>query len=202
MSQPRVPPRHLPADGDLNASAARCPQHWVEPRFTQAARVRVAITAVFFLLAACSNAAVLGSLLRKRRKSHVRPLILSLALADLLVTVAVMPLDAVWNITLQWRAGDLACRLLMYLRLLAMYASAFVTVVISLDRQAAILHPLAIARARRRNRAMLRAAWLLSAALSLPQVPATELCSGPAHPLLCSWGSLGGPGEGARVAMP
>ncbi|NWW43266.1 GNRR2 protein, partial [Pedionomus torquatus] len=65
---------------------------------------------------------------------------------------------------------DLACRLLMYLRLLAMYASAFVTVVISLDRQAAILRPLAIARARRRNRIMLYVAWLLSAGLSVPQL--------------------------------
>ncbi|XP_005052225.1 PREDICTED: uncharacterized protein LOC101811464 [Ficedula albicollis] len=79
-------------------------------------------------------------------------------------------LGAARNITLQWRAGDLACRLLMYLRLLAMYASAFVTVVISLDRQAAILRPLAIARARARNRAMLQAAWALSAGLAVPQL--------------------------------
>lgn len=174
------------------------------PTFSPAAQARVAVTFALFALSAGCNLAVLRAAGGRggARRSHIRLLLRHLAAADLLVTVAVMPLDAVWNITLQWRAGDLACRLLMYLRLLAMYASAFVTVVISLDRQAAILHPLAIARARRRNRAMLRAAWLLSAALSLPQVPATELCSGPAHPLLCSWGSLGGPGEGARVAMP
>ncbi|NWX94239.1 GNRR2 protein, partial [Nothoprocta pentlandii] len=92
--------------------------------------------------------------------------------ADLLVAVVAMPLDAAWNITLQWRAGDLACRLLMYLKLLAMYASAFVTVVISLDRHTAILRPLAIARARRRSQLMLCTAWLLSAGLSTPQVPA------------------------------
>ncbi|XP_071899436.1 gonadotropin-releasing hormone II receptor-like [Anas platyrhynchos] len=168
MSQPRVPPRHLPADGDLNASAARCPQHWVEPRFTQAARVRVAITAVFFLLAACSNAVVLGSLLRKRRKSHVRPLILSLALADLLVTVAVMPLDAVWNVTVQWYGGELSCKLLNFLKLFAMYAAALVLVVISLDRHAAVLRP--FARARRRNGLLLRAAWAGSVLLAAPQL--------------------------------
>lgn len=143
------------------------------PTFSPAARARVAVTFALFTLSASCNLAVLraagahgGS-----RRSHIRLLLLHLAAADLLVTVAVMPLDAVWNITLQWRAGDLACRLLMYLRLLAMYASAFVTVVISLDRQAAILHPLAIARARRRNRIMLYIAWLLSAGLSVPQVP-------------------------------
>lgn len=133
----------------------------------------MAVTFALFTLSAGCNLAVLRAAGARggSRRSHIRLLLLHLAAADLLVTVAVMPLDAVWNITLQWRAGDLACRLLMYLRLLAMYASAFVTVVISLDRQAAILHPLAIARARRRNRIMLYIAWLLSAGLSVPQVP-------------------------------
>ncbi|KYO24156.1 gonadotropin-releasing hormone II receptor [Alligator mississippiensis] len=81
-----------------------------------------------------------------------------------------MPLDAGWNVTVQWYAGDLACRALMFLKLLAMYASAFVTVVISLDRQAAILRPLAIARARRHNQLLLYGAWLLSATLAAPQL--------------------------------
>ncbi|CAM9409495.1 unnamed protein product [Bubo scandiacus] len=142
------------------------------PTFSPAAQARVAITFALFVLSAGCNLAVLRAAGGRRggRRSHIRLLLRHLAAADLLVTVAVMPLDAVWNITLQWRAGDLACRLLMYLRLLAMYASAFVTVVISLDRQAAILRPLAIARARRRNRIMLYVAWLLSAGLSVPQL--------------------------------
>ncbi|NWX12876.1 GNRR2 protein, partial [Aegotheles bennettii] len=142
------------------------------PTFSPAAQARVAVTFALFALSAGCNLAVLrvAGARRGGRRSHIRLLLLHLAAADLLVTVAVMPLDAVWNITLQWRAGDLLCRLLMYLRLMAMYASAFVTVVISLDRQAAILRPLAIARARRRNRIMLHAAWLLSAGLSVPQL--------------------------------
>ncbi|XP_009278739.1 PREDICTED: gonadotropin-releasing hormone II receptor [Aptenodytes forsteri] len=142
------------------------------PTFSPAAQARVAVTFALFALSAGCNLAVLrvAGGRRSGRRSHIRLLLLHLAAADLLVTVAVMPLDAIWNITLQWRAGDLACRLLMYLRLLAMYASAFVTVVISLDRQAAILHPLAIARARKRNRIMLYIAWLLSAGLSVPQL--------------------------------
>ncbi|KAK2539321.1 gonadotropin-releasing hormone receptor-like protein [Columba livia] len=142
------------------------------PTFSPAAQARVAVTFALFTLSAGCNLAVLRAAGARggSRRSHIRLLLQHLAAADLLVTVAVMPLDAVWNITLQWRAGDLACRLLMYLRLLAMYASAFVTVVISLDRQAAILHPLAIARARRRNRIMLYIAWLLSAGLSVPQL--------------------------------
>ncbi|XP_069723147.1 gonadotropin-releasing hormone II receptor-like [Phaenicophaeus curvirostris] len=143
------------------------------PTFSAAAQARVAATFALFAVSAGCNLAVLraaGGGRRGGRRPHIHLLLLHLAAADLLVTLAVMPLDAVWNITLQWRAGDLACRLLMYLRLLAMYASAFVTVVISLDRHAAVLRPLAIARTRRRNRTMLYAAWLLSAGLSVPQL--------------------------------
>lgn len=144
------------------------------PTFSPAAQARVGITLALFTLAAGGNAAVLRAAggRRRGRRSHVRVLLAHLAAADLLVAVVVMPLDAGWNVTVQWYAGDLACRALMFLKLLAMYASAFVTVVISLDRQAAILRPLAIARARRHNQLLLYGAWLLSATLAAPQVPA------------------------------
>ncbi|XP_027544168.1 gonadotropin-releasing hormone II receptor-like [Neopelma chrysocephalum] len=170
MSEEQLPPSaHCPTRReDTNVSASAYPQYWVEPRFTRAAKVRVIITAIFFLLAAGSNAAVLGSLLRKRRKSHVQPLILSLALADLLVTVTVMPLDAAWNVTVQWYGGDISCKVLNFLKLFAMYAAALVLVVISLDRHAAVLRP--FSRAHRRNGMLLRAAWAGSVLLALPQL--------------------------------
>lgn len=142
------------------------------PTFSTAAKVRVAVTCLLFLSSACCNGAVLWSAARapRRRLPRVRVLMANLAAADLLVTVVVMPLDATWNVTVQWYGGDAACRALMFLKLAAMYASAFVTVVIALDRHAAIVNPLAVGCAERRNKAMLCAAWVLSAVLALPQV--------------------------------
>ncbi|KAM9624252.1 gonadotropin-releasing hormone II receptor-like [Morphnus guianensis] len=141
------------------------------PTFSTAAKVRVAVTCLLFLSSACCNGAVLWSAARapRRRPPRIRVLMANLAVADLLVTVVVMPLDAAWNITVQWYGGDAACRVLMFLKLAAMYASAFVTVVIALDRHAAIVNPLAVGCAERRNKAMLCAAWVLSAVLALPQ---------------------------------
>ncbi|KAG7468197.1 hypothetical protein MATL_G00140340 [Megalops atlanticus] len=140
------------------------------PTFSTAAKVRVIITFVLCVVSAVCNLAVLwAASTGHKRKSHVRVLIVNLTAADLLVTFIVMPLDAVWNITVQWLAGDAACRLLMFLKLLAMYSGAFVTVVISLDRQSAILNPLAINEARKKNKIMLSVAWTMSAVLSLPQ---------------------------------
>ncbi|XP_041643619.1 putative gonadotropin-releasing hormone II receptor [Cheilinus undulatus] len=141
------------------------------PTFTTAAKVRVIITCILCCVSAFCNLAVLrAAFTNGKRKSHVKVLIMNLMVADLLVTFIVMPLDAVWNITVQWLAGDFACRLLMFLKLQAMYSCAFVTVVISLDRQSAILDPLAINKARMRNRVMLTVAWGMSVLLSVPQI--------------------------------
>lgn len=146
--------------------------HFQLPTFSSAAKARVIITFVIFTLSASCNLATLWAAARTSRKkrSHVRILILNLTTADLLVTFIVMPLDAIWNITVQWHAGDIACRILMFLKLLSMYSCAFVTVVISVDRQSAILNPLAINDAKKKNKIMLSVAWSMSVVLSLPQV--------------------------------
>uniref|UniRef100_UPI00398EBEF4 gonadotropin-releasing hormone II receptor-like n=1 Tax=Pristiophorus japonicus TaxID=55135 RepID=UPI00398EBEF4 len=158
----------LEFDG-LNVSPA-APEPWIVPAFTVAARLRVIVTFCFFILSMFSNTAVLLSVIKKRRKSHIRILILSLTLADLMVTVLVMPLDAVWNITIQWYAGDAACRALNFLKLFAMYASALVLVVISIDRHSAILDPFSFTRASHRNKVLLSMAWIASMLLAAPQL--------------------------------
>ncbi|XP_061428446.1 gonadotropin-releasing hormone receptor [Lethenteron reissneri] len=147
------------------------------PTFSAAARVRVCVTLILLLASATLNGMVLRSACldrrtrsRRQRGSHVRLLMLHLSAADLLFTLLVMPLDAAWNVTLEWRAGDAACRLLMFLKLFAMYASAFVTAVISLDRYSAVVNPLAFGQAKRRSRVTLCLAWALSAVLALPQL--------------------------------
>ncbi|XP_041850890.1 gonadotropin-releasing hormone II receptor-like [Melanotaenia boesemani] len=164
---------------DLNASCDLPAPHcnWTSvdralqlPTFSTAAKVRVIITFILCGISTFCNLAVLWAANDHKRKSHVRVLIVNLTAADLLVTFIVMPVDAVWNITVQWLAGDLACRFLMFLKLQAMYSCAFVTVVISLDRQSAILYPLAISMAPKRNRIMLTVAWTMSALLSIPQM--------------------------------
>ncbi|XP_067282509.1 gonadotropin releasing hormone receptor 1 [Pseudorasbora parva] len=156
-----------------NASLPRFASDWETPTFTVAARFRVVATLVLFIFAAISNLSVLISVTRgrgRRLASHLRPLIASLASADLVMTFVVMPLDAIWNITVQWYAGNAMCKLLCFLKLFAMHSSAFILVVVSLDRHHAILHPLEALDAGRRNRRMLLAAWILSILLASPQL--------------------------------
>ncbi|XP_016318178.1 gonadotropin-releasing hormone II receptor-like [Sinocyclocheilus anshuiensis] len=157
----------------LNATPPRFPSDWETPTFTVAARFRVAATLVLFVFAAISNLSVLISVTRGRGRHlapHMRPLIASLASADLVMTFVVMPLDAIWNITVQWYAGDAMCKILCFLKLFAMHSAAFILVVVSLDRHHAILQPLEALDAGRRNRRMLLAAWILSILLASPQL--------------------------------
>ena len=169
---PGLPPTSGPIPGPVSsgppgdASAADLQL----PTFSTAALVRVVLTSILCAASTLCNVGVLWAASGHKRSSHVRVLILHLTAADLLVTLIVMPVDAAWNVTVQWLAGDAACRLLMFLKLQAMYSCAFVTVVISLDRQSAILNPLGFSEARRRNRAMLSVAWSMSLLLSAPQV--------------------------------
>lgn len=166
----------------LNVSVPPPLPPWETPTFTTAARFRVVATLVLFVFAAVSNLSVLLSVTRgrgRRLASHLRPLIASLASADLVMTFVVMPLDAVWNVTVQWYAGDAMCKLMCFLKLFAMHSAAFILVVVSLDRHHAILHPLDTLDAGRRNRRMLVTAWILSLLLASPQVSAflfTCLC--------------------------
>uniref|UniRef100_A0A667ZD24 Type II GnRH receptor n=1 Tax=Myripristis murdjan TaxID=586833 RepID=A0A667ZD24_9TELE len=180
LHDPAVAMYQPSAGYQLNASCnwSSPPCNWTSggdalqlPTFSTAAKVRVIITFILCGTSAFCNLAVWWAANSNgKRKSHVRVLIINLTVADLLMTFIVMPVDAVWNITVQWLAGDFACRLLMFLKLQAMYSCAFVTVVISLDRQSAILNPLAINKARKRNRVMLTLAWGMSAVLSVPQM--------------------------------
>uniref|UniRef100_A0A673JJ67 Type II GnRH receptor n=1 Tax=Sinocyclocheilus rhinocerous TaxID=307959 RepID=A0A673JJ67_9TELE len=154
-----------------NASLPPLLTDWTAPSFTPAAQARVAATMVLFLFAAVSNLALLISVSRGRRlASHLRPLIISLASADLMMTFIVMPLDMVWNVTVQWYAGNGLCKLLCFLKLFAMQTSAFILVVISLDRHHVILRPLDSLNAHHRNRRMLLLAWSLSALIASPQL--------------------------------
>lgn len=169
----------------LNVSVSPPVLKWETPTFTTAARFRVAATLVLFVFAAASNLSVLLSVTRgrgRRLASHLRPLIASLASADLVMTFVVMPLDAVWNVTVQWYAGDAMCKLMCFLKLFAMHSAAFILVVVSLDRHHAILHPLDTLDAGRRNRRMLLTAWILSLLLASPQVGAALLYT----PLSCN----------------
>lgn len=88
------------------------------------------------VISAIGNITVLVLLIRRRMKSPSRidMMLMHLAIADLLVTFLLMPLEIGWAATVLWLAGDLMCRLMSFLRVFGLYLSSFVLVCISVDR--------------------------------------------------------------------
>ncbi|CAG5130959.1 unnamed protein product [Candidula unifasciata] len=133
--------------------------------------VSVAAYSCLFVVAACGNLTVFITLFRNRStKSRINLFIMHLAIADLIVTFVMLPLEIAWNATVAWLAGDIACRLLTFFRAIGFYLSSFILVSISLDRYFAIMRPLSITDADARARMMLMVSWSLSIIASIPQL--------------------------------
>lgn len=146
------------------------------PTLTISGKIRVTVTFFLFLLSTTFNASFLLKLQKWTQKkekgkklSRMKLLLKHLTLANLLETLIVMPLDGMWNITVQWYAGEFLCKVLSYLKLFSMYAPAFMMVVISLDRSLAITRPLAV-KSNKLSQSNIGLAWLLSSLFAGPQV--------------------------------
>lgn len=75
-----------------------------------------------------------------------------------------------WRVTGKWIAGNVACKVFLFLRAFGPYLSSNVLVCVSLDRYFAVLHPLKVNDARRRGKIMLAFAWGTSFVYCIPQV--------------------------------
>lgn len=104
-------------------------------------------------------------------RTNVHKMVLHLTLADLIVSYVVIPLEIGWRLSVQWYAGNFACKFLMFIRAFAFYLSSMTLVALSLDRCLAIAKPMAsrTSNVKRRGQIMITSAWLISALCALPQ---------------------------------
>lgn len=140
--------------------------------FTEENAMNVGVYSVLCGVGAIGNLTVFATLYlnRDHLRSRINLFIVHLSVADLVVALIMMPMEIGWHATVDWRAGDAACRILMVFRTFGFYLSSFILVAISVDRYCAIARPLSVQTAERRGRIMLAVAWILSALASLPQV--------------------------------
>ena len=141
------------------------------PAFNNMSIVKTSTLGTISLLAIIGNALAIYQMYKmRRRRSTINLLILHLAVADLLVTFFCNLTEAIWASTIQWYAGDVACRLVKFLSSFGLYLSTYIIVIISLDRCFAIMDPMSRNKAPKRVKIMIGVAWTLSAVFSLPQV--------------------------------
>ncbi|KAG8189151.1 hypothetical protein JTE90_018443 [Oedothorax gibbosus] len=144
------------------------------PTFQTHTLVKGLVLLIIAILSLVGNLGTLLSICRRGRQkttsSTVYILLFQLALADLLVTLFCILAEALWTLTVEWRGGDLLCRLLKFLQMFSLYLSTFVLVLIGFDRLGAVRFPMHRAHARTHVRRGIAAVWTMSALFSAPQV--------------------------------
>ncbi|XP_078415681.1 gonadotropin-releasing hormone receptor-like [Cetorhinus maximus] len=161
----------LPLNNSLAAPVFNCSLHL--PTLTISGVIRVAITFFLLIFSIAGNTIFLMKLSKQHQKkeSRLKLLLDNLIVANLLQTLIVMPMDGIWNITVQWYGGEFLCKVLNFLKLFSMYCPAFMVVVISVDRCLAITNPLKSAtKCVHTGKCMIAMAWFFSMVLALPQL--------------------------------
>ncbi|KAK2839112.1 hypothetical protein Q7C36_013926 [Tachysurus vachellii] len=128
------------------------------------------VLGTFIVFAAVGNALVVASVLRDRRlRAPTHWLIANLAAADLLLSVAVLPVSSAHEILERWAFGSVFCDVWAALDVLCCTASILSLCVISVDRYVGVSRPLAYSRIVTRRRAALAAlsVWLASLLISV-----------------------------------
>nr|AAW70563.1 gonadotropin-releasing hormone receptor 4 [Ciona intestinalis] len=147
---------------------------------------RIWVTWVIFFISLAGNLTVLISVtvLRKTQSySHCQLIMTHLSLANLAFTLFVLPMDAIWNYTLEWLAGDVMCRIMNSLKQFAMYISSAMIMVMGVDRVTGLLRPVSANQQRRRIVKFLTVAWVFSFINSIP--PSVMFSAGPYWPMRC-----------------
>nr|AHJ11243.1 G protein-coupled receptor [Nilaparvata lugens]AZP54622.1 adipokinetic hormone receptor [Nilaparvata lugens] len=142
----------------------------IDMQFNDGHRLSIIAYSTLMLLSAIGNFTVLSILIRRRR-NNINNMLIHLAIADLLVTFLLMPLEIAWSATVMWWAGDAWCRVTAFFRTFGLFQSSFVLVCISIDRYFAVLKPMNhLSDVDRRGKIMLSCAWIGSVLCSLPQM--------------------------------
>ncbi|XP_061933561.1 adipokinetic hormone/corazonin-related peptide receptor variant I isoform X3 [Apis cerana] len=143
----------------------------IDMRFNEGHIVSILFYSVLMIISAIGNTTVLILITCRKRvsKSRIHIMLMHLAIADLLVTFLMMPLEIGWAITVSWKAGDVMCRIMAFFRMFGLYLSSFVLVCISMDRYYAVIKPLQLWDVDKRGKIMLSFAWIGSVVCSLPQ---------------------------------
>ncbi|XP_077865434.1 galanin receptor type 1-like [Saccoglossus kowalevskii] len=126
---------------------------------------------ITFVVGLIGNVLVIFSIQRCRRLQNVtNTFIASLAAADLIIVVIVIPVQMATYFQPRWELGELMCKLLPYLTLLSSSCSIFMLTAMSAERYFVIIHPL-LAKSvitKGKSRKIVIAVWLLAIIYSFP----------------------------------
>ncbi|XP_017119194.1 5-hydroxytryptamine receptor 1A-alpha [Drosophila elegans] len=136
--------------------------------------ILIAVFATFIVVTVIGNTLVILAILTTRRlRTITNCFVMSLAVADLLVGIFVMPPAVAVHLTGSWQLGWVLCDIWISLDVLLCTASILSLCAISVDRYLAVTRPLTYSRKRRSKRLaliMILIVWLLALAITCPPI--------------------------------
>ena len=140
----------------------------VVPLYQQA--IIITMYSVVIILAVGGNTTVCYIVFSARRMRTVMNFfIVSLALSDILMAVICIPFTFIANLIINsWPFGNALCPIVTFLQVVTVFMSSFTLVAISIDRYAAIVHPLRPKMTKRQALIVISGIWILSVLIPLP----------------------------------
>lgn len=131
-------------------AAYGCTSNLHAPTLTDKVIIKVVVLSLMGVISLVGNIATIWNIQKNRATrralrhscSAIYALILHLSVADILVTFFCIIGDALWSFTVQWMAGDAACKLVKIFQMFALYLSTNVLVLIGIDRWVAVKYPM------------------------------------------------------------
>ncbi|XP_050431723.1 adipokinetic hormone/corazonin-related peptide receptor variant I isoform X2 [Adelges cooleyi] len=159
------------SDNDSNTTVYNETSLPYDLRFNDGHMLAIITYSILMVISAIGNITVLTIILKRKRKAGTRihAMLMHLAIADLIVTFLMMPLEITWAWTVQWVFGDPMCRIMAFFRIFGLYLSSFILICISVDRYLAVLQPMRLYQMDSRGKLMIAIAWFASFVCSLPQ---------------------------------
>ncbi|XP_028646067.1 C3a anaphylatoxin chemotactic receptor [Erpetoichthys calabaricus] len=164
-----------PACSNVNISSS---QNVLPPDALRVAQIVVAV--IIFAIGLPFNGLVIWVLgFRRSGRNSFAAYVLNLAIADLVLVMRI-PLAIGYLVAYyQWSFGELTCKLIMFLRVLGLFAGAFLLSAISLERCLCLLHPMWYRLKRPPWVVPVTCVllWSLALGLSIPYLQSSQVCS-------------------------
>lgn len=154
----------------------KCLEH--APILSRSGMIRVIVLSAMSIVSLLGNIATMWNIQKNRKSKRVTrhtwsaiySLIFHLSISDVLVTGFCIIGEAAWTYTVEWMAGEYACKLFKLFQMFSLYLSTNVMVLIGIDRWVAVKYPMKSLNTSRRCHRFLVIAYFISFLLSIPQV--------------------------------
>ncbi|XP_021357145.1 prolactin-releasing peptide receptor-like [Mizuhopecten yessoensis] len=124
------------------------------------------------LLSIVGNVLVVIVFARGRRsRTDLRPFLINLAVADLIMAVFCMPFTFGDTIYKSWLFSEPMCPIVLFIQTLSVSASVFINVAVGVDRFIVVAFPLYSKASQARSKQVIVATWILSISIASAVVP-------------------------------